>query len=202
MEMKHIVLPVIEIRQQIGKFYIGKITARKIVDLTFSDVRRLTEERDVESYLGIQRLLNKARAKEIQEYVRNIDATFPTGILLSIDSENVIYDEEASVLKISFPEDTSPAKILDGQHRVACFMDIETGKAIEENCLFKQGAETVPFELVVTIFVGLDIAEQANIFATVNIKQTKVSKSLVLKISKHIQRQEARRKRHMKSPLL
>ncbi len=94
MEMKHIVLPVIEIRQQIGKFYIGKITARKIVDLTFSDVRRLTEERDVESYLGIQRPLNKARAKEIQEYVRNIDATFPTGILLSIDSENVIYDEE------------------------------------------------------------------------------------------------------------
>ncbi len=45
--------------------------------------------------------------------------------------------------------------------------------------MFKQGAETVPFELVVTIFVGLDIAEQANIFATVNIKQTKVSKSLV-----------------------
>lgn len=180
MEMEqHIELPAIKVRQQIGTFYIGKISAEKIVELSFADVRQLTEERDVESYLGIQRPLNKIRAKDIQEYVKNIDATFPTGILLSVDSKNAIFDEASSVLKISFPKGASPAKILDGQHRVAGFMDLETGKAIKDLCSFKQESETIPFELVVTIFVGLDMAEQANIFATVNIKQTKVSKSLV-----------------------
>lgn len=179
MENDRLELDVIEVRQQIGSFFIGKVKAEDLVKLSYSDVRQLSEERDVESYLGIQRPLNRNRAKDIQEYVKNIDATFPTGILLSIENENISYDRDNSKLIISFPEDASPAKILDGQHRIAGFMDLKTGDPIIDACYFTQEGQKIPFELIVTIFVGLDMAEQANIFATVNIKQTKVSKSLV-----------------------
>lgn len=170
-------IPVIRVEQQIGEFFVGKVTAEKLVKMSYSDIRKLTEERDVESYLGIQRPLDKKRAKDIQNYVKNVDATFPTSIILSIEEGLATFDEATSVLTIS---NGSPAKILDGQHRVAGFMDLASATPIKEVCWFKNNAgELVPFELLVTIFVGLDMAEQANIFSTVNITQTKVSKSLV-----------------------
>lgn len=58
------------------------------------------------------------------------------------------------------------ARVLDGQHRIA---------GLDEG--LKSG-QTV-FDLSVTIFVGADISDQAQIFATVNLEQTKVNKSLV-----------------------
>ena len=64
------------------------------------------------------------------------------------------------------------ASILDGQHRLAGFN--------ESNFEFESpdGSKS-PFQLLVTIFVGADISTQAGIFATVNLAQTKVNKSLV-----------------------
>ena len=56
-----------KVTQQIGDFFIAKIPAEKLVSITFSDVRQLSEERDVEAYLGIQRQLNKKIAKAIKE---------------------------------------------------------------------------------------------------------------------------------------
>ncbi len=58
-------------------------------------------------------------------------------------------------------------------------MDVGTGKPIEELCYFIQDGIKKDFELILTIFLGLDLTEQATIFATVNLKQTKVNKSLV-----------------------
>lgn len=55
------------------------------------------------------------------------------------------------------------AKIIDGQHRV---------KAFEEGFIDN-------FEINVSIFVGADVATQAEIFSTVNLAQTKVNRSLV-----------------------
>lgn len=172
-------LDAFKITQQIGEFFVAKIKAAELVSLTYSDVRELQEEREVETYLGIQRPLNERRAKEIQEYVKNYDAAFPSSIILHVDEEYINWDSNANKLVFEFGEDLSPAKILDGQHRIAGFMDLKTGKPIPEVCNFRDGKEEVPFELMITVFVGLDLPEQANIFATVNLKQTKVSKSLV-----------------------
>jgi DGQHR domain-containing protein len=55
------------------------------------------------------------------------------------------------------------ARVIDGQHRIA-------GLAA-----FKGES----FDLSVTIFIEADISDQAQIFATVNLEQTKVNKSLV-----------------------
>ncbi len=193
MNNNYIDIPVFKVTQQIGEFFVGKVTAEQIVKMSYSDVRKLTTEREVESYLGIQRPLDKKRAKQIQEYVQNIDATFPTSIILSIDEDKAFFDESSSILHVS---DDSPAKILDGQHRVAGFMNLDTGKPIPDLCWVNKSGDNVPFELLVTIFVGLDMAEQANIFSTVNITQTKVSKSLVYDLESYSKTRSPQKSAH------
>ncbi len=137
------------------------------------DVRRvLQEERDVERYLGIQRPLEDKRVRSLSEYVNYKDASFPTSIILAIDEEFACFDSKASEMTVSNCRigDTKPsihisrlAKVLDGQHRIA-------GLAAYSGSVF---------DIPVTIFVGADISDQAHIFATVNLEQTKVHKSLV-----------------------
>lgn len=177
--MNEMKIQAFKVRQQIGEFFVAKMTAEQLVAISYSDVRALQKERDFETYLGIQRPLNEKRAREIQEYVKNYDATFPTSVILSIENSLVRWDSVSGLLILDTSETKSSAKILDGQHRVAGFMDLKTFQPIHDLCFFEKAGEKYPFELMVTIFVGLDLPEQANIFATVNLKQTKVSKSLV-----------------------
>jgi DGQHR domain-containing protein len=100
-----------------------------------------------------------------------LDATFPSSIILAIDDEYASYDEgrRKLLLRNTKEGETEPsiaiaeiARVLDGQHRIAGLENFQ-GEA---------------FGLPVTIFVGSDIADQAYIFSTVNLEQTKVSKSL------------------------
>jgi DGQHR domain-containing protein len=53
------------------------------------------------------------------------------------------------------------AKIIDGQHRIAGLRDFNG-----------------TFQLNVTVFVDMDISDQAMLFSTINLKQTRVHKSL------------------------
>jgi DGQHR domain-containing protein len=161
-----------EVQQPIGKFYIARISSAHLIAITYVDVRRIEhEEREVETVLGIQRPLSKKRVKEIGEYVKTIDATFPTSVILAIDSfadpeeriRNIYYNRRTSRLEIR--NDGNVAKVLDGQHR------IEGLRAFDP--------KNTPFDLVITIFVDADIEEQALIFATINKTQTKINKSLL-----------------------
>jgi DGQHR domain-containing protein len=52
--------------------------------------------------------------------------------------------------------------VIDGQHRIAGLYEFKSPS----------------FEMPVTVFIGSDLADQAYVFATVNLEQTKVSKSL------------------------
>lgn len=169
-----------KVTQPLGEFLIASIKPRDLLDISFADVRRM-EERDVERYLGIQRPLVKKRVKEIKEYIKGPDAAFPTSIILAIDSRCAEYDEESQILKIyaytpegELDEENieyeKVAKILDGQHRIAAFLDENDNFSFD----FKYD-----FELNISIFIGIDLSEQANIFATVNLAQTKVNRSLV-----------------------
>ena len=177
--MKKLEVSAFLMSQPIGDFFVAKIKADDLVRISYSDIRTMSNKSEVETYLGIQRPLNTKRAKEIQSYVKNVDASFPSSIILSLEESDIEWDERNKKLVISYDDENSPAKILDGQHRIAGFMDLDSGKPVAEQCYFDKGSVDVPFELIITIFVGLDITEQATIFGTVNIKQTKVSKSLV-----------------------
>lgn len=177
--------PVLEISQKDGTFFSACLSARELVSITYSDVRRLvSDERDVERYLGVQRPLNKARVKKIREYILSPDPTFPTAIIIAVDERCVSYDPDMRAMSLheAHPERETGegkeilfgkiAKVLDGQHRLAGFLNDDDEFDIG-------GAD---FDLNVSIFVGADISVQAQIFATVNLAQTKVSRSLVYEL--------------------
>ena len=167
-----VVFPCLKITQPVGDFFVGVMRYDALRDISYFDVRRvLQEQRDIERYLGIQRPLNDARVRELQKYVSFYDATFPTSIILAVDADAAAYSEERHEMTLSnvireTREDSilfrQIARVIDGQHRIAGLADYS-------------GPE---FDLSVTLLVGFDLAQQAQIFATVNLEQTKVNKSL------------------------
>lgn len=164
----------VRVRQPIGDIIVGSIDVELIQKITFFDVRRvMKEERDIERYLGIQRPLIEKRVTELRKYVNFLDATFPTSIIVAVDSDYARYDSENFLMTLSNtkPGDDAPSiairslcRVIDGQHR------IEGLRGFVGEC----------FEVPVSVFVGSDIADQAYVFATVNLEQTKVNKSLAL----------------------
>src|SRR5689334_4192280 len=161
-------------RQPIGDIFFAKIDSILIQQMTWFDVRRrIQKERDVEKYLGIQRPLNGRRVDDLKQYVNFIDATFPTSIILAVESDYVSYDERRQELTFSNTRRGNEKpdiafrnlfRVIDGQHRIAGL----------------EGFTGESFDVLVSIFVGSDIADQAHVFATVNLEQTKVSKSLAI----------------------
>lgn len=188
----------IKVQQPIGTFYIGVINWLDLIKIANADIRKIHDEDlksdSFDSYLGIQRKISPNRIKEIGSYVNTVDSTFPTSVILHIDKsikllddqplethdpvyvennlhrivsiDNIIIDEVTQKLKIR--NDEKVARILDGQHRI-------------EGLRFGlENVSAVPtFELNITIFVNLDIDDQAQIFSVINKAQTKVNKSLV-----------------------
>ncbi len=166
--------PCIEVNQPIGKFYIASIPSDILVRISYADIRRIEKERDIETYLGIQRPLSKDRIKDLQIYVGTTDACFPTSVILAISGKCAEYDEDNRMMALrnNMPETDDDgeqinliqiAQVIDGQHRI-------------EGLRNYKGS---PFEVNVSIFVDIDIPQQAYIFSTVNLAQTKVNKSLV-----------------------
>jgi DGQHR domain-containing protein len=159
METDKIKIDCIEVTQPIGTFYIGSIDSADLVRISVADVRRI-EDRDVEVLSGIERPLSLKRVVELRKYVTNIDASFPTGIILAVQSDRATYDSKNRTMTIDNEENV--AKIIDGQHRIDGL----------------RGYSGPKFQLNVTLFVDMDIEDQALLFATINLKQTPVSKSL------------------------
>lgn len=160
----------IRVKQPIGDFFVGAIKSSELIEISSADMRRISG--DLDAYVGIQRKLSPDRVKEIASFVNSIDATFPSSIILSVSGSCADYDENKKTLTLFEGEDEVTgeviskdkiANILDGQHRI-------------EGLKHFQGEE---FDLPVSIFVDADISDQAYVFATVNLAQTKVNKSLV-----------------------
>lgn len=164
--------PALQISQPIGDIFVAKLTSAQIQRVTYFDVRRrLKEERDIERYLGIQRPLNEKRVESLKKYVNYRDATFPTAIIISVDADYAEFDSATQQLILSNTRkdadkpDTSIrglCRVIDGQHRIAGL----------------EGFAGKSFDVLVSIFVGSDISDQAYVFATVNLEQNKVNSSL------------------------
>ena len=196
--------PTVEIKclpvtQPIGTFYIGTMAAADLVDIAWADVRRIApddeefehrrdedtlppsidpseiditviedmdseilriDDHHFENFLGIQRELSKGRVKEIQQYVGNVDAAFPSSVLIAVSSRQASFNECSST--ISIVRHSKAAKIIDGQHRIAGL----------------RGYKGPQFDVNVSVFIDMDLQDQAMVFATINLTQTKVNKSL------------------------
>lgn len=170
--------PVMKIVQPIGEFYIGCINSNDLVSISDFDVRKIQQSEGIDEYLGIQRAIDQTRVREIRQYIQGDDANFPTSVVLAVPEECVelaveTTAEGSSLLIMTLSNNPSDdpeseilyrqiARVIDGQHR------IEGLRGFPNN-----------FQMNVSIFVGADISDQASIFSTVNLAQTKVNKSLV-----------------------
>ncbi|MDC8906630.1 DGQHR domain-containing protein [Citrobacter freundii] len=173
--MKKITANFLKVTQPIGEFYCCVMKARDLYSISYSDVRRLEEEQsedNIDTYLGIQRELNKSRVKKIREYIGSVDATFPNSIIVAIDGDFLEINDNEITIKFEDYQSGKIAKILDGQHRLAGFEETDFS-------FISQYDEKVDFEVLVTIFVEADLHTQAQVFTMVNQNQTKVNKSLV-----------------------
>ena len=180
---RSITFPVMRITQPIGDFYVGRMRASDLIEISWFDIRRLRGDDDLDEYLGIQRKISESRVREIAQYVTLSDATFPTAVILAVEAHCATLSprpeagEESGFFDMTLQnrpgdidaEDTvlfrGIARVLDGQHRI---------RGLKE-----AGHDLSDFEINVCVFVDADIADQANIFATVNLAQTKVNRSLV-----------------------
>jgi DGQHR domain-containing protein len=176
MEPIYFEIPGIEVIQPIGSFYISRMNYDDLLKISFADIRRISTETD--EVFGIQRELSPRRVKELKQYVTNSDATFPTSVILSINSSRIKSTGDPSEMeletdsmiefkdnKLKILKDENVAKIIDGFHRVE---GLRSYNGNPEN-----------FQLNVTIFIDMDPEDEAIVFATINKAQTKPSNSLV-----------------------
>lgn len=164
-------LECLKVTQPLGTFYLAIVPHNVLREITYFDVRRMLKEREFETYLGIQRPLSGKRVEEIQKYLATADACFPTNVILSVPARCVAFEGNTIVLR----NDPNPdgeqepiyyrniAKVLDGQHRIEGL----------------DGFSQKTFDVPVCIFVDIDVADEAYLFSTINLAQTKVKKSLV-----------------------
>lgn len=169
-------LNVVRARQPLGDLYIGTLQSRVLWELAEYDMREIRAREDgIYLATGVQRELSEKRVQEIAAYVKTIDATFPTAVVLAISASCVTLEErDDGCLRmiLQSEQDSSPdglfnyervARVIDGQHRIEGL----------------KRANVEDFDVNVAILVDADIEDQARVFATVNLAQTKVSKSLV-----------------------
>ncbi len=174
-----VAFPCFQVRQPIGVFYVGVIDSQELLELTYSDIRRMRDEpREVETYLGIERPLSTKRVNEIRQYVQTVSAAFPSSIIVAVESEQAEFDEETGTLQLI--REPGTAKILDGQHRLAGLDGMAPGT----------------FYVIVTVFVDMDLEDQALTFATINLEQTKVSKSLVYDLYEYAKHRSPQKTAH------
>ena len=163
---QYITFDCLEVVQPIGTMYVGAMNCADLETITYADVRRIEigkDNREVEDYIGIQRHLDPKREKDIGKYVNLVDATFPNSIIIAISSDFAKFDKSKSLMTIDFKDDI--AKVLDGQHRIAGLRH------------YVKDAST--FQLVVTIYIDMELEDQAIVFSTINKEQKSVSNSLV-----------------------
>lgn len=193
--INYVILLCQRIVQPIGALYTTSIEWQILnkIAYTFPRVLMGKDESGKEEYAGIQRMLSPERVKEIAAYVnKDSSATFPSSIIINIPideldviSVNPLFtitnnNEQDNIKSLNlnqsleiqltelflfvFPFKESVAQIIDGQHRMSGF---------------ENSSEDFKFDLPVTIFVDQLIPIQAEIFATINGKQTRVTPSLV-----------------------
>jgi len=96
-----------------------------------------------------------------------------------VDQDDVEVNENTNELLIRDGEDVG--KVLDGQHRIEGL----SGYTGEEE-----------FQLPVTIFVDMDIEDQAMVFATINLQQTKVNRSLAYDLYEYTKKRSPQKTAH------
>lgn len=150
---EYIKVNAIQIHQDDKDFYLFKMKAGDLLSIAFVNPREIDRES------GIQRTLKEARAKEIAEYIDSEGALLPNSIIINLQSKFIKIGKDSLEIK----SEKGSTFVIDGQHRLKAF----------------DYSKQNDFELPVSAFVDLSVAEIAEIFVKINYYQKPVNKSLV-----------------------
>ncbi len=111
-------LPAVKVQQGDLTLFSTAIKVKSLIQDNFYSVETLDPSGESDS--GYQRLLNKARARKLADYIvkgqDNQDAFLPTSVFLATDKN---LDFDATTNTISFdPVIIGPFSVVDGQHRL------------------------------------------------------------------------------------
>jgi DGQHR domain-containing protein len=129
-----------------------------VMDSTTFDGIAFVSRRDDDKDDGYQRNLSRQRAADIARYIDKENGCIPNSILVNL--EGATYDGKTKILRI--PNQPKAAWVIDGQHRMFGLRQAKTS-----------------YDLVVTAFLDLDVADQAKQFKMINSKQKGVPTSLL-----------------------
>ena len=172
-------VPAIKVSQPLGDFFVVSLDAITLQKVTFLDPTRIVSV-DTQTFwyrlLGAQRSSSDKRARQIAKYIDTVEAAFPNSIILAanyINNGELQEDEEKrwkveefnhKIYKLLIPTSDPMASVVDGQHRLLGFTHASPQRR--------------SMELLCAVYMDLPHAYQAYLFATININQRKVNKSL------------------------
>ncbi len=175
-------VPAIRISQPIGEFFLCSIPAETLLAVTYSiPATAKRSEGLLTGIFGNQRTEIKDRSRQIGAYIDEENSTFPNNIILSANyrTSGDFEDDESLQWRVERVKDEhyqlivpSPerlASIIDGQHRL---------KGFEES----QKPDRKKMDMPCAVFINLPRPYQARIFATININQKRVDKSLAYQL--------------------
>lgn len=170
---------VIEVNQPLGTFYVFKISAFDLRQLVDTEPYFLTLENNEFQNDGIQRRFNEDRGKEIAKFLRSTESALPNSIIIAGNTKNFSEENQWKIVKetvnnctddyLLIPELIINGAVIDGQHRLFSFKHLSND-------------EQKNYELLCTLYLDLPNPYQAYIFATINMNQRKVDKSLAYEL--------------------
>jgi DGQHR domain-containing protein len=195
-EEKYVYVQATKVKQPIGEFYAISMNAEDLVGMWRADELRLRQLK-LQQYGGYQRAIKDERVDEIRDYLSTPRSTFPTSITVSVDSEFLEFLEPKADEKLekafagiewmsadgpvkdmpkkfrsSYPnllarikKNPDAFKIIDGQHRADALDAAPPG-----------------FQVLVGMYIDLDIAQSAEIFRRINSTQRQVNPSIAFQL--------------------
>jgi DGQHR domain-containing protein len=151
-------IPAFEIIQGNYKFFVFKISAKKLLSISY------TSERTKDNLTGIQRGLRRDRLIAIGKYLKGEvsgQPVLPNVIIVSLSSDSHYINGTIVIANKKMGE----AFVIDGQHRLWSFNE--------------EFSDDVDFEILVSAFIELPNEGKALIFKTINGEQKKINASLV-----------------------
>ena len=175
-------IPAIKVVQPIGVFYVASIEASTLLEVAYSNPAKIIEEKEKGySFFGGQREKKEDRLKAIGRYIDTEESGFPNSVIIGANyHENGCLEENEEerwrveetdikdVCYLVIPTEKKLASIIDGQHRLFSFD--------------KKYSERESMPLLCSIYLDLPLPYHAHIFATININQKSVDKSLAYEL--------------------
>lgn len=164
--------PVHAIKGKMGNttFYSFLMEPEKLLKIAYIAHRGKTTDESMDTY---QRMAIKPRLKKIAGYIHDKKGIFPTNIVINIETKKPLRFDSAEGMAgknsklgiLHLPNVYKTAWIVDGQHRLFAYSDLEEAKSA-----------TLP----VIAFENLDSDVQAQLFVDINGEQVKVPKNLLV----------------------